>query len=369
MPNTPSKHADGATTTTSPRSSPRLDAARAADTAPDCHNPTFIDLLKAANNHGPPSFCTPAPSANDVSADEYSKLDESSWQKGFYQINDDRASITNMGLVRLDHLVIGVAHAVQPNNKNIAGTKMSRYEAVGQRVTGILKDLRYTAFVGGATRGKTAVRKKLGNPSGSSWESIVWAIANNLCPVRDPEEETGGGTDNTDTTNHSELQPDKMIEKMIGDLRAWSIAPTKEAKDGKATDLQERLKRVQDGVQGGDGFGDYDDSDDEEAKMKKKRRTSGNVSNFSGGIADMGAAELIEAQLKRDSADADRSLREREIALREKALSGQLRMQEAMLQAFLRGPAAAAAAANHQPAATAADRQPAAAASPASPRF
>jgi hypothetical protein len=49
-------------------------------------------------------------------------------------------------------------------------------------------------------------------------------------------------------------------------------------------------------------------------------------------MADMGAAELMEVEHKRDTADADRALREREIALREKTLGGQLRMQEAMLQ-------------------------------------
>ena len=96
-------------------------------------------------------------------------------------------SITFAGLVRFDHVVIAAAHHLQPFNKKLAGTKVTRFKALGNMVIGIMNELKYTLLIG-ATRGKEQVMKKMRNPGGSSWETIVLAIIDHLCPVRDDDE-------------------------------------------------------------------------------------------------------------------------------------------------------------------------------------
>jgi hypothetical protein len=94
---------------------------------------------------------------------DYEKLEFSSWQTALYTIKGPTPSITADGLVRADHLIVAVAHALQPTNKAAGGTKASRYVAVGQRVTAILASLRFTIWAGGATRGQSATQRRMKN--------------------------------------------------------------------------------------------------------------------------------------------------------------------------------------------------------------
>ena len=101
---------------------------------------------------------------NILTEKDYEALEYSSWSKPLYIISGgDSESVSQEALVRRDHLIIGVAHAQQTTNKK-TGTKAKRFTALGRRVTEILDSLRFTVWIGGATRGQAAIMRRLKKP-------------------------------------------------------------------------------------------------------------------------------------------------------------------------------------------------------------
>lgn len=311
-------------------------------------------LTGGSAGHGQPSSCVRRQSdRNNLTEKDYEALEYTSWSKPLYIIGDqDSESISQEGLIRRDQLIIGVAHAQQTTNKK-TGTKAKRFVALGRRVMEILDSLRFTIWIGGATRGQAAIMRRLKNPGPESWEKILKSIMDNLAPERDDDEETGGGTD-FEESNHSELQPDVMIIKKIGDLRAWANTDTAvdNAKAAAATALAARLKRTNEALAGANGF-DLDDDPENDGRsataQRERRRRLSTSQTFAQGFADVGAAELLEAQRQTDMAAKELELKERELKLRERAQAAQLQMQEAMLRRVGWTPESAAKAAAQSP--------------------
>ena len=135
------------------RESPRLKTKNmSAYALPVCEDAIYNEMLSAAG-HGTPSNCVARRAYAETSrltAEDYGKLKATSWQSSVYIIKDNYSveSITMDGLIRVDQLIISVAHALQPTNKAAGGTKASRYSAVGDRVIEILDSLRFTLWCG-----------------------------------------------------------------------------------------------------------------------------------------------------------------------------------------------------------------------------